>query len=213
MQPQPAMTHLETDLRELSRELSLLLNRTRNAIVLSGEAALEGSQRKAQRVIDGDLEIDQKHDQLEVQCLNLISHHQLVARDARFVTGVLSSLTDLERAGDYAAHIAEDSQKVRLEGVFEALHSLFNTLREMAEQLADALTREDATLARTVKDSDTKVDRLSDEANAIVVSTFSSSHLLETLATLRVLRACQRIGDHLENVAERLEFWVTGERR
>ena len=207
------MTHLETDLRELRRELGLLLNRVRNAIALSGEAVLEGSQKKAGRVIAGDAEIDAKQRVLEAQCLALISKHQLVARDARLVTGVLGSLGDLERVGDYAVHIAEDAHQVRLEGMFENFHGLFRCLREMSEQLGDALLRDDASLARAVHDKDAEVDALVNSASSHVIEGFSPDHLLELLATLRVVRAAQRIGDHLENVSERLEFWVTGTRQ
>jgi phosphate uptake regulator len=30
------------------------------------------------------------------------------------------------------------------------------------------------------------------------------------VASLRVVRGLQRIGDHLENVAERIVFWING---
>jgi phosphate transport system protein len=211
------VTHLETDLRELRRELGLLLNRVRNAIALAGEAVIEGSRKKAERVIAGDAEIDAKQRVLETQCLELISKHQLVARDARLVTGVLGSLSDLERVGDYAVHIAEDAHGVRLEGMFETFHAIFQMLRDMSERLGEALMRDDAALARGVRDQDADVDALVDAASGHIMATRSTlgvaaDHLLEVLATLRVLRAAQRIGDHLENVAERLEFWVTGTR-
>jgi phosphate transport system protein len=211
------MTHLETDLRELRRELGLLLNRVCNAIQLSGEAVIERSHKKAERVIAGDAEIDLKQRVLETKCLELISKHQLVARDARLVTGVLGSLGDLERAGDYAVHISEDAAQVRLEGMFETFHALFKTLREMSEHLGDALVRDDAGLARAVRDQDADVDALVNTASGHIIASRNASgiaadDLLEVLATLRVVRAAQRIGDHLENVAERLEFWVTGAR-
>ena len=206
------MTHLETDLAGLRRELHLLLNRVRNAVALCGEAVIEGSQKKAVRVIAGDVEIDAKQLELEAQCLELISKYQLIARDARLVTGVLGSLGDLERVGDYAVHIAEDAGLVRLTGMFEKLHTLFRLLRDMSERLSDALQRDDAVLARAVRDTDEEVDALVNSASSYVISNFSSEHLLGALATLRVLRAAQRIGDHLENVAERVEFWVTGTR-
>jgi phosphate transport system protein len=206
------VTHLETELGGLRRELFLLLNRVRNAVTLSGEAITEGSRKKAERVVTGDADIDRKQRELEEHCLGLISRHQLVARDARFVTGVLSSLNDLERVGDYAVHIAEDAGAVRLSGMFERLHALFTALRDMTERLADALQRDDAGLARSVRDADNAVDAMVDAASQHVIAGFAPDHLLEVLATMRVLRACQRIGDHLENVAERLEFWVTGQR-
>ena len=110
------------------------------------------------------------------------------------------------------AERAPGSRLVRLTGMFEKLHGLFRLLREMSERLSDALQRDDAVLAGAVRDTDEEVDALVNSASSFVISNFSSEHLLGALATLRVLRAAQRIGDHLENVAERVEFWVTGSR-
>jgi phosphate transport system protein len=36
--------------------------------------------------------------------------------------------------------------------------------------------------------------------------------ITKALALLRVGRSLQRIGDHVENVSDRLRYWMTGER-
>ena len=36
--------------------------------------------------------------------------------------------------------------------------------------------------------------------------------ITKSLALLRVGRSLQRIGDHIENVSERVQYWVTGQR-
>jgi phosphate transport system protein len=199
---------LETELHAIKRELLLGINRARNAVVLAGEALFEQSGKKAERARGMAQETEFFRAQLEDKCLAVLSRHPLVARDARFVAFVLSSLTDLERSGDYAAHIAEDALSVR--GQLEELHQLFFCLTQMLEQLSLALEREDATLAQAVADEDKRVDELIEAASHHVVATF---RLESGLASLRVLRSAQRIGDHLENIAERLVFAIVGQRQ
>jgi phosphate transport system protein len=204
------MTHLETELKDIKRELLLGMNRARNAVVLSGEALLEQSAKKAERAAVMAAEIEIFRNSLEDKCLMAFSKHQLVAKDARFVAFVLSSLTDLERTGDYAAHIAEDAALAR--GHLETLHKLFDQLAQMLERLSLALDRSDAALAQAVALDDQKVDALIDGATARVISSFNNLSLETGLASLRVLRSAQRIGDHLENIAERLSFAISGQR-
>jgi phosphate transport system protein len=204
------MTHLETELKDIKRELLLGMNRARNAVVLSGEALLEQSNKKAERAQGMALEIEYFRVALEDKCLMAFSKHQLVARDARFVAFVLSSLTDLERTGDYAAHIAEDAALAT--GHFETLHQLFEKLAQMLERLSLALERNDTALAQAVALEDKNVDTLIDGATKRVISSFHDAPLDQSLASLRVLRSAQRIGDHLENIAERLSFSITGQR-
>jgi phosphate transport system protein len=201
---------LETELHAIKRELLLGMNRARNAVVLAGEALLEQSSKKAERARGMAQEIDFFRVELEDKCLLAFSRHQLMARDARFVAFVLGSLTDLERSGDYAAHIAEDALLVH--GQLGALHSLFARLTQMFERLALALERENAALAQAVADEDREVDKLIEAASSRVLAGFGQQPLESGLASLRVLRSSQRIGDHLENIAERLVFAILGKR-
>jgi phosphate transport system protein len=202
---------LETELHAIKRELLLGMNRARNAVVLAGEALLEQSGKKAERARSMAQEIGFFRAELEDKCLSAFMRHALVARDARFVAFVLSSLTDLERSGDYAAHIAEDALLVR--GQLGTLHQLFMRLTAMLERLSLALEREDAGLARAVAEEDAQVDELIETASSRVLAEFSQHPLACGLANLRVLRSAQRIGDHLENIAERLVFAISGQRQ
>ena len=49
-----------------------------------------------------EAETDHQHRLIHDQCLDLITLQAPVARDARFVTGVLDAIVDLELIGDYA---------------------------------------------------------------------------------------------------------------
>jgi phosphate transport system protein len=200
-------TGLERELRELKREFLLMHNRTAHALTLAIGALLERDADKASRAIRGDSEIDEWRTRLERRCLELIAKHQLLARDARFVTGVLSSVADFERTGDYATHVANDATRSLLAP--SELQPVTDLILGMLHDLGTGLREENAALIQSVAARDADVDALTATLNE---SLLEHHHVDQNalVAALRVLRGLQRIGDHLENVAERLVFWIDG---
>jgi phosphate transport system protein len=200
-------TSLERELAELKREFLLMHNRTSKAVTLAFEALLEQNLDKAKRAIASDSDIDEWQTMLEKRCLDIIAKHQLLASDARFVTGVLSSVADFERAGDYASHIAEDSPFSVLDR--EHVRPVTDLILEMMRDLDTGLRDENAILASSVADRDNDVDMLTALLNESLLER-QHANQNDLVASLRVVRALQRIGDHLENIAERIVFWING---
>jgi phosphate transport system protein len=203
-------TGLERELAELKREFLLMHNRTSKAVTLAFEALLEQNLDKAKRAIASDTEIDQWQTMLEQRCLEIIAKHQLLAGDARFVTGVLSGVADFERAGDYASHIAEDVERSLL--VRGQLKPVTDLILEMMRDLETGLREENANLASSVANRDDDVDMLTALLNESMLER-QHSNQNDLFASLRVIRGLQRIGDHLENIAERIVFWINGPQR
>ncbi len=210
MLTQPGRTSLERELSELKREFLLMHNRTSKAVTLAFEALLEQNLDKAKRAIASDTEIDEWQTMLEQRCLEIIARHQLLAGDARFVTGVLSSVADFERAGDYASHIAEDAPFSVLD--CEHVRPVTDLILEMMRDLETGLRDGNVTLASSVADRDNDVDLLTALLNESMLER-QHANQNDLVASLRVVRGLQRIGDHLENVAERIVFWINGPQR
>ncbi|HVO96836.1 MAG TPA: PhoU domain-containing protein [Bryobacteraceae bacterium] len=59
----------------------------------------------SERASELEARTDHQHRLIHDQCLNVITLQSPVARDARFVTGVLDAIVDLELIGDYAYEI------------------------------------------------------------------------------------------------------------
>ncbi|MFP4441718.1 MAG: phosphate signaling complex PhoU family protein [Spirochaetia bacterium] len=61
----------------------------------------------AQQVIDGDKKIDELQQEIEERCTQLIALEQPVATDLREILTSTKIVTDLERIGDHARHLAK----------------------------------------------------------------------------------------------------------
>ena len=103
---------LDRDIREVSADFIRMISYTREQLELAGHVLLEKSLPDVQRVHDLDRTVDELEVKIETECLRIIARHQPVASDLRLVAAVLKSLSDLERVGDYAVHVAEIFKKI-----------------------------------------------------------------------------------------------------
>ena len=181
---------------------------------LDGEEA--DARELAEHVFAIDSEIDAMEREIESLCTKLLLRQQPVASDLRRVTAALKMVTDLERIGDQASDIAELSGFIRASGLENRTH-----LEQMAEEAirmvresVEAFVRLDLNLARAVIAYDDVVDgwfhRIKQELIAIIAS--DSSRGEECLDILMVAKYLERIGDHATNLAEWVEYAITGSR-
>lgn len=132
---------------------------------------------------------------------------------------VFRSLANLERVGDYAFSVARDMETYApraRSATLQDLLPLIRLLSEMVERLAYAFVERDLRAAREVMQIDfEQVDSLYEQMHRA-----SLTRLMErpednevALTAGRMARNLERLGDHLVNVAERLETLMTTQNR
>ncbi|WP_233554490.1 phosphate signaling complex PhoU family protein [Deinococcus cavernae] len=153
--------------------------------------------------------------ELEDACLAAFARG-LPEDELTFHLMVFRSLSNLERVGDYAFKVARDLEtfapSTRSATLQDAL-PLIELLSQMVEHLAFAFSELDAAAAREVMRMDfEQVDALYEQMNRA-----SLTRLVEhpedsemALTANRMARHLERLGDHLVNVAERVETLVSG---
>lgn len=164
-----------------------------------------------------DREVDAQEAQLEAECLRIIALHQPVARDLRLVALILKSLSDIERMGDYVVHVAEDGAELAQAPALKKyvnLSRMLSRLTEMSQNLRTSLADRDVTRAENTTRMDDEVDELYEQIQRELVTYMLEDprNISKALMLMRVGRSLERVGDHMENVAERVRYWVTGSR-
>ncbi len=208
---------LERDIREVSADFIRMISYTQEQLELAGNVLLEKNIPDAQRVRDLDRTVDELEIKIETECLQIIARHQPVASDLRLVAAVLKSLTDLERVGDYAVHVADDGRLLAAEPPLKRyinLGQMIARLKTMLEATSRAFTERDTAGARAASDMDAEIDELYEQTQRELVTYMLEDPrtITKALALLRVGRSLQRIGDHIENVSDRVQYWLTGQR-
>lgn len=196
---------LDKALNELVGETLRMLSLVREMTQKATEALVEGNRVKAEEVIAKDQEVDALELKIENQAVAVIARHQPVASDLRLIFTIIKALTDLERAGDYAMHVAEDALLLAQEPPLKryvTLPEMGKRLLEMMDTLGKAVAERDPGLARKVVEMDDQVDGLYEEVTRELITYMLEDPrtITKALTLMRVARSYERLGDHLENV-------------
>jgi len=209
--------HLHKAIESLKKRIlglsALVEDRVINAIkaVETQDAVL------AQRVIDGDTEIDAAEVEVEEECLKILALHQPVATDLRFIVAVLKINNDLERIGDLAVNMASRARKLAEIKTPPKVRVDFqggqNRVREMLRRSLESLVNLDEKLATWVCTADEEIDNVNRSVFK-QVSDGIKQHPEDAdrlIMLLSVSRNLERIGDHTTNIAEDVLYMVRGE--
>ena len=188
-------THFERQLEALHVQIITMGSFCEKAISLSNKAIRGEDCIKA--IFETDREIDTKEREIENLCMRILLHQQPVARDLREVSAALKMISDMERIGDHAVNIAEWVEYVN-----------------MVTESVDAFVKRDLELCRKVIDDDDRVDdafnQIKEELAELMYQNLDAKAGLDLLMTAKYM---ERIGDHAVNIAEWVEYAITGEHR
>jgi phosphate transport system protein len=179
--------------------------------------SLETQDRElANLVINNDREIDEKEVRIEEQALTILATQQPVAYDLRFIVAVLKINSDLERIGDLAVNIAEQTLRLETGRPLPAnlpFAEMAEKVEAMLRQSLDALVNLDAEMARAVCAADAEVDALHRFVYDLVQEALrrDPSNCDPCIQALSVSRQLERIADHATNMAEDVIYMREGE--
>ena len=204
----------DLQLEQLHLELIKMGALCEEAISAGVKALLDGDRAMAEKTMQRERDIDQKERDVESLCMKLLLQQQPVARDLREISSALKMISDLERIGDQAADIAELTRFVRLpEGPGrQRIEEMSKAVIRMVTGSVDSFVKRDLELAREVCREDDQVDELFNQVKkeliALIAADASSGELW--LDMIMVAKYLERIGDHATNVAEWVEYSITG---
>ncbi|HIV96279.1 MAG TPA: phosphate signaling complex protein PhoU [Candidatus Agathobaculum stercoravium] len=203
----------DTQLIELNNELIAMGALCENAIASSVKALLSEDVKLAASAIRIDQEIDRKEREIESMCLKLLLQQQPVASDLRLISAVLKMITDIERIGDQASDIAEIVTYLpKISGHNKHIEEMAQATIKMVTDSLDAFVRRDLTLAWSVIEYDDVVDNLFTACKKDLIADIANNPAdgERVLDILMIAKYLERIGDHATNIAEWVEFSITG---
>ncbi len=167
----------------------------------------------AQQVIDKDTKVDKYDNKIDKICQKIFALTQPVAMDLRLIMSSLTINNNLERIGDIAVNIAEYIKMIEKKPAFfrqTKLEEMFILTKQMLKDSIDAYIVGDEKLAKTVIESDDKLDQLNFDNHKILVEIMKQSpnNIEPGIALLVMSRQLERLGDHCTNIAEDVFFIV-----
>lgn len=209
-------SRFDEQLELLNRELIEMGSLCEEVIDLACKALISGDKELAAKVVEMDNEIDQKERNIESICLKLLLQQQPVATDLRVISSALKMVSDMERIGDQASDIVGIVQKdsavpAQMENTH--LEKMSKATIDMVSRSVKAFVKENLGLAREVIEQDDLVDDLFSQVKKEVIEMIHNEPERgeECVAILMIAKYFERIGDHASNVAEWVEYAITGE--
>ena len=205
----------DQQLELLNKQLIYMGELCEEAIGKARTALKEGSMEQAEKVRIADEEIDQAETDIERLCLRLLLQQQPVARDLRQISAALKMITDMERIGDQASDIAEiiiTEDKSEAQDI-PMIIKMSEAASKMVRDSVNAYVEKDLDLARKVMENDDVVDELFEEVKTTLINFIAENKGLqgvEAIDLIMVAKYLERIADHATNIAEWVEFSITG---
>jgi phosphate transport system protein len=187
------------------------------AIAKAVKGLLDEDMSLAKEVALTEREIDLMEREIEAFCLRLLLREQPVAGDLRQITAAQRMITDMERIGDQAADIAELSAFMVGSPVKSDIRigDMARAAVKMLSDSVDSFVGNDLEKARGVIAYDDAVDDLFDEIKKELIALIEKDgeNGGACLDLLMIAKYLERIGDHATNIAEWVEYSITGTRR
>jgi phosphate transport system protein len=192
------MSSPETQVRRVFAEVREALSRATFAL-LNADVEL------AERVVDGDQEIDDLTSEIELMVWSLMDTKDLDREHVRQLVGILLILPELERSADLAEHIAQRALTHIGTEMTPTGRGIVQRMSEVAAEMWQAvgtayIENNAASLDLDEEDEELDIlhDRLTDEIAKGDMSTTVAAQI-----TL-ISRFYERIGDHAVNLSRRI---------
>ena len=197
-------------------DLVAMARLVRQAVSEGTAALLEGDALRAEQVISNDSDIDALRIKIEDHSFELLSLQNPVAGDLRMLVASLRMVSEFERMGDLAVHIAKIA-RLRVPDI-AVPNQVVPTIARMAAvaevmigKVEHIIAESDVNAAAALEEVDQEMDRLRRNSFRELLGS-DWTHGVEPAVDIALLgRYYERIADHAVSIARRVVFLVTGE--
>lgn len=170
----------------------------------------------AKGIIARDDDIDLLEQNIEKECINLIAKQQPIASDLRKITSIMKIVTDIERIADHCSDISEyliQLQKLPAIGAPANLTKMISVMKNMVIETIDSFVNQDTEKAAGVIAKDDLVDEYFSTISKDLIKMMqdNSKIIPQCVSYLMIIKYLERMADHSTNIAEWIQFIVTGD--
>lgn len=196
-------------------DLVTMTGTVREAVRRATQALDAADGQLAEQVIADDAQINRAREVIEERAFEVMARQQPVAGDLRTLVAALRMVTDLERMGDLAVHVAKVTRMRYPDNAIPGeLTPVIARMGEVAEAMIGAtavvLADRDVEVARDMEARDDEMDHLRAQLFRYMLAP-TWSYGVEAAVDIALLgRYYERIADHAVSMARRVVYLVTG---
>jgi phosphate transport system protein len=205
------------ELNTLAADVARLGGLAEAQVADSIDAVARRDSALAQQVISRDAKLDALQAEIERKAIRLIALRQPVALDLRHTVAALKISMQLERCGDLAKNIAKRclilAEAEPLTPLTRSIERMGNLVTGRLKEVLDAYTAGDVERAVSVWSQDAEVDEHYNSLfRELLTYMMGDPRTINSCAHLLFMaKNLERIGDHATNIAEIINFEITGD--
>jgi phosphate transport system protein len=206
----------QDQLVHIREELLRMAGLVRQAVTDATVALLEGDAALAEKVISNDAAIDRLREQIDDHSFEVLSLQNPVAGDLRMLVASLRMVSELERMGDLAEHIAKIA-RMRVpelavpDPVIPTISRMAAVAELMISNVEHIIAESDVDAAKELEMVDQEMDRLRRSSFRELLGSDWKYGVEPAVDVALLGRYYERIADHAVSIARRVVFLVTGE--
>ena len=180
------------------------------------DALALGKAQLADEVAGSDFKVNALELSIDEECTEIIARRQPAASDLRLVLAVIKTIRDLERVGDEAAKVSRMASRLieteSPKSYYINVVAMGNHVKRVLHDTLDSFARMDAAAALKLAREDEAVDRENDAIMRQLITYMMEDprNISAVLDVVWVVRALERIGDHINNICESIIYLVKG---
>jgi phosphate transport system protein len=204
------------DLEALSDSLIEMTRLVGGAMGRATQALIDADVQLADNVIAADDTVDALRVDIEQRAFDLLARQQPVATDLRILIATLRIVTDLERSGDLAEHVAEMARRrYPASAVPPSLRAVVLEMGQVAQRIiakaGSVVSTRDLVSAREIEGDDDVMDDLHRKMLRTILGGGWQEGVETAVDVALIGRYYERFADHAVSVARAVIYLVTGE--
>lgn len=207
--------HFDEQMSELKGRLVHMGALAEAMIEKTVKSLLERNTGRHGEIFENEKEVNNLHIEIDEKVINLLALQHPVANDLRLVVMCSKIAGELERIGDQAVNICQNTEALLRYPPLKPLIDIplmAEIARRMLRESLDAFVRQDAALAQKVLNADDEVDAFKDQIFRELLTYMMSDPgtIPRALALILISRNLERVGDHATNIAEEAIYAAQG---
>ncbi|OGS19892.1 MAG: phosphate transport system regulatory protein PhoU [Elusimicrobia bacterium RIFOXYA2_FULL_39_19] len=208
--------HFDRELNELREKLSSMASLVELMIDTAVKALIERNPELLGEIFNSETEVNKKHIEVDELCLKLIALRQPAGIDLRFITSAMKINAELERIGDQAVNISQNTANLVQQPFFvklEIIPQMTEVAKSMVKDCIKAFINKDVELAKAILLKDNDLDQQKKDVFKKLISNIieNPAHTEYFIDLLLISRNLEKIGDHTTNISEDVIFMVLGQ--
>jgi phosphate transport system protein len=206
----------ERKIKQIQDEILLLGSMVEQATLDSVTSFKDRDIETAKTLIEDDQNINDKRFAIENAILILLATQQPLAHDLRLLAAMLLVANELERMGDYAKGIANNTIRLGISDLpipYRDIEKMGELAVNMLHRSLSAFINEDIKQAVAIPHEDDEVDALFNKCYRTIVNGMiaNPATIDDASLLLWVVHNLERLADRVVNICERTVFIKSGE--